>query len=144
MLTVENHGPLITGSNFWGSDHAKRGFAFLSLNAGAFRLLLPPTLESALADIRTAREVVVSYGPWQQSPSGRGVEVLFDDGTADPFSLHLVDAMCDRIPPAEEAAKEWLFTAWTAPRRGGPPHQALQRPAWCRHVESLPWLKSRT
>jgi len=144
MLEIENHGPLILRSNYWGSALDRAGTLYLSINAGAFRLLLPGGWEEVVQEMQTGREVVVSRGPWAKDP-GRGLdalELLFEDGTTDPYSVHLQSTQCDRLPTPEDQGKEWLFTAWTAPRRGKP-HKALERPAWYRLVGQIPWLKPR-
>jgi hypothetical protein len=70
------------------------------------------------------------------------LELLFDDGSPDPYAVHLQVEQCDRLPLAADVAKEWLLTVWTAPRRGKP-HKALERIAYYRLVPRLPWLKSR-
>ena len=36
-----NHGPLILSSTFWGSEYDQTGKLFVSVNAGAIRLLVP-------------------------------------------------------------------------------------------------------
>ena len=38
VLTIENHGVLITASNFWETEAEAAGKFFLSTNAGAFQL----------------------------------------------------------------------------------------------------------
>lgn len=142
MIEVRSHGPLILSSTYWGSDLDRAGTLFLSLNAGAVRLLLPSGWEEAVAEMRTGRGVVFSRGPWALDP-GRGtdsLELLFEDGTADPYCVHLSAAQADRLPTPEDQGKEWLFTAWTRPRRGKP-HKALERPCWYRLVDAIPWLK---
>ena len=63
VLRIENDGPLILSTNFYHTDLARRGLFYLSLNAGAFRLLVPPQHLGAVREMRTARDVVVSRGP---------------------------------------------------------------------------------
>ena len=144
MLEIKSHGPLITRTNFWDLPESQLGKVFVSLNAGAFRLLLPPSAEPALADMSAAKECVVSRGPWPADDQADGVEILFDDGTDDPFAIHLSvsTANFDRLPTAENDSSEWLLTVWTRPRRGKP-HKALERPCWYRIVPQIPWLKPR-
>lgn len=141
-LIVGNHGPLIVSSNYWDLPECSLGKVLVSLNAGAFRLLLPPSYEPALADMATAKECVVSRGPWPERRVADAFEVLFDDRTTDPFALHLSANSFDRLPTAEDAAKEWLLTCWTRPRRGAP-HKALERRCWYRVVPQIPWLEPR-
>lgn len=141
-LVIRNHGPLITSSNYWELPAAKAGKLFVSINAGAFRVLIPPALESAISDMLTAKECLVSRGPWAAMRLPDAFEILFDDRTADPFALHLSPESFDRLPMDEDIAIPWVLTAWTAPRRGKP-HRALERPCWYRRVPAIPNLKPR-
>lgn len=142
MLRVENHGPLILATNFWDLPEAKLGKVLVSLNAGAFRILLPASAEPTLDDMRTAKECIVSRGPWPAQGLPDAMEILFDDGTDGPFALHLSPQSFDRLPIDDDAAKEWILSVWTRPRRGRP-HKALERPCWYRRVPSIPWLKPK-
>jgi hypothetical protein len=142
ILKIENHGPLITATNYWDLPPARGEVCYLSLNAGAFRLLLRPEAEPCLADMRTGKECIVSRGPWPQAGLADGLEVLFDDGTDSPFALHLQIESADRVPPDSDQGKEWVLSVWTR-QRPGRPHLALQRPCWYRRVPSIPWLKPR-
>lgn len=143
MLRIENHGPLITATNFWDLPEARLGKVIVSCNAGAFRVLLPVQHEPALADMATAGECLVSRGPWPAQRLADAFEILFDDGTADPFALHLSpESFAGTTPIPADAGKEWLLTVWTRPRRGKP-HKALERPCWYRVVPRIPWLKPR-
>ena len=142
VLQIENHGPLLIASNFWGTEQERAGKFYLSINGGAFRLLVPRSQEPAVTEMATAREVIVSRGPWPAEGRDEGIELLFEDGTDAPFCLHLSIESLDRLPLAEDAGREWVFTAWTAPRRGRP-HKALERPCWYRLVPKIPWLRAR-
>lgn len=142
MLTIKNHGALILESNFWDSEQAAAGKLYVSLNAGAFRLLLPSGIESVIADMTTAKECVVSRGPWSQAGLNDALEILFDDHTSDPFALHLSPETFDRLPAEEDAGREWVLTVWTS--RRGKPRQVLSRPCFYRRVPRIPWLKPWT
>jgi len=142
LLQIENHGPLLVASNFWESEQEAAGKFYLSTNAGAFRLLVPRSQEAAIAEMTTGKEVVVSRGPWPAVKRQDGLELLFDDFSDSPYALHLSIEAADRLPLDEDAGKEWLFTAWSAPRRGRP-HQVLQRPCWYRRVARIPCLQPR-
>jgi hypothetical protein len=142
FFRIENHGPLVVSTNFWDLPVAQLGKVYVSLNAGAFRVLLPVTMEPALDDLKTARECVVSRGPWPEMGLPDAFEVLFDDGTSDPFALHLSPQSFDHVPTTENVGKEWVLSVWTRPRRGKP-HKALERPCWYRIVPHVPWLKPR-
>jgi hypothetical protein len=78
MFEIHNDGPAIVSSNYWDTEFAKAGAVFLSVNAGAFRLLLPDSQIGALADMRTAGAVIVSRGPWPDRQCDDAIEVLFE------------------------------------------------------------------
>ncbi len=143
MIEIRNHGPLLVASNFWETEMEAAGKFYLSLNAGAFRLLVPRSQEPAIREMQTAGEVIVSRGPWPDAGRDDGFELLFEDEGETPFSLFFSVETLDRLPLDADADREWLFTAWAAPRRGKP-HQVLQRPAWYRRVPKIPYLKPRT
>jgi hypothetical protein len=136
QLTVKNEGPEIASSNFWETDYERRGLFYLSLNAGAFRLLVPSVHDSVIAEFRTAKEIVISRGPWEAQGGRDSIEILFDDGTDDPFSLHLDAQQLDRLPAADDAGKKAIFTAWL---KG--PTCAYVSDCFYRIVPEIPWLK---
>jgi hypothetical protein len=142
ILTISNHGPLITRTNYWDLPAARAGKILVSLNAGAFRLLIPELLEPALPDMMTAKECLVSRGPWPAQGLPDAFEILFDDRTADPYAIHLTPQSFDRLPGDADIATPWVLSAWTRPRRGKP-HKAFERPCWYRRVPSIPWLQPR-
>ena len=140
LLVVQNHGPLILSSNYWELPAARAGKFLVSLNAGAFRLLVPSSQEGLVGEMATGKGVAVTRGPWPAAGLPDAFEVLFDDTTSDPFALHLAPESFDRVPTDADAAGEWVFTAWTRPRRGKP-HKALERPCRYRRAAMLPYLK---
>ena len=142
MLRIENHGPLLIASNFWESEEEAAGKFFLSTNAGAFRLLVPRSQEPAVSEMATAREVIVSRGPWPAVGREDAIELLFDDRTDTPFALHFSIETLDRLPLDTDVGREWIFSAWTVPRRRGP-HKSLERPCWYRRVARIPCLQTR-
>ncbi len=64
MIEIHNDGPRLVSTNYWQTEHADRGLCYMSVNAGCWRLLVPPPAEGWLRDIRTADEVVITRGPW--------------------------------------------------------------------------------
>lgn len=143
-LHIENHGPLITASNYWQTEHAARGLLYLSVNAGAFRLLVPNVQRRAISDMRPgAKHVVVSMLPpdqWQDRQYA--VEWMVEDGSDEPWSCHLSPGQIDRAPGPDDVGKEWLATVWDL--KNGKPHKCLERPAYFQIVPRLPWLKRIT
>ena len=139
MLVVHNHGPLIVATNFWDLPEAALGKVLVSVNAGAFRVLLPVQAEGYLEDLRSTEGCAVSRGPWPARGLPDAVEVLFD-GSDDPFALHLSVASFDHLPPDTEAGREVVVSCWTRPRRRKP-HLALQRPGYYRLASAIPYLR---
>jgi hypothetical protein len=139
MIAITNHGPLITATNYWDTDLARAGKVFCSVNAGAIRVLLPPQHYGALADMRAARECVLSRGPWPDEGAPEAIEMLWDDGSNQPFALHLTAGSFDLLPAEPEPGREWICSTWTA--KDGRPHKALERICHWRRAPRLPWLK---
>jgi hypothetical protein len=137
---IRNHGPLILSTNYWDLPARPGEQLYVSINAGAFRVLLRPAAEQYTDDMRAATICVVSRGPWPAVGLVDAVEILFDDGTDDPFALHLQIESFDRLPLDSDAGREWILSVWTQPRRDRP-HKALERPCWYRRVPRIPWLK---
>lgn len=143
FLVIESHGPLILSSNYWGSEADSAGTLYLSCNGGAFRLLLPKGWEQAVEEMKTGKHVIVSRGPWSKAGGSIGLdslELLFDDDTQDPYTIHLGANQCDRLPLDTDEGQQWICTVWTAPRRGKP-HKSLERPAFYRRVPNIPYLQ---
>lgn len=133
LIEIANNGKDIKETNYWDSRQAQAGYAYLSMNAGALRLLLPPRLESALEEMRTAKEVIVSRGPWADYGDRDAVEVLFEDMTNEPFLLQLVAEQVDMLPSKKR--KNLVFSVWT--REG----KQLELPAKFRKVSRIPYMK---
>lgn len=140
MFEIQNHGPLILSSNYWELPEAVAGKFLVSLNAGAFRLLIPANQEGLIPELQTAKGVAISRGPWPAQGLADAFEVLFDDGTSSPYALHCTPESFDRLPTAENVAGEWIFTAWTQPRRGKP-RCVLERPCRYRLSPKIPDLR---
>ncbi len=134
MFKIANAGQAIVETNYFDSEHAKAGYAFMSWNAGAARLLLPDSMCTALAEMREANMVIVSRGPW----NGRdALEILFEDDTESPYCLHILRAQTDRSIPEDDQGGGFVLAVWT---RSG---MALTLPAKYRVVESIPFLQPR-
>lgn len=140
-LWIENSGAEITRTNFWETEAARAGKFYLSINAGAFRLLVPQAHMGAVRDMRAAHIVVVSQGP--MTLEGRAfsdaIELLFDDSTEEPWSLYLTLQAVDRMPLNSDSTQEWTCTVWT-PLVGERCSQVLARRAYYRRVRRLPDL----
>lgn len=133
-ITISNNGQEIEFTNYWDSEHARRGYVFLSWNAGAGRLLIPDSQGALLPEMKSGKYVIVSRGPWIDQGGRDAVELLFEDGTDSPFALHLVAEQCDRMIPATDQGGGLVVTAWT---RAG---EQLRLPAKYRKVDEIPCL----
>ena len=119
LIQVSNHGPLIVATNYWESELAAAGKLFVSVNAGAIRILLPPTLYGALSDMRTARHCVLTRGPADEM-----VEILFDDLSDRPYVIELSSNSFDMLPAKPPPGREWSVSVWVL--RDGRPDKALE------------------
>lgn len=139
MLRIENDGPRIRSTNFWESPENNAGLFVLSPNADFFRLLVPKGSESAIVEMRAVEQVVVSRGPWVAQGGRDSLELLFDDGSANPYAIHLDARQCVTLPVAQDAGKPWWFSAWVD--RRGAPHLSLTLRCQYRIVDRIPCLK---
>lgn len=73
ILQISNANRQIVSTNFWQTDYDSRGLAYLSINAGAFRLLLPRRLEETIADMATGKIAVISM---PRNPCKYAVEIM--------------------------------------------------------------------
>ena len=136
-LHITNNGPEIVTTNFCESFYGRNGLLFVSRNAGTFRLLVPPQLQSAIPEMRRgAKHVVLSLG---QMFGRQMVEWMVEDGSNTPFAIHLETLACDILFGPDEIGKQWRASVWDF--RNGKPHKCFERPAYCRIVPHLPWLK---
>jgi len=138
MLKITNHGPLIVWTNYWETDLARAGKVFASVNAGAIRVLLPPARYDDLADMRAGTHCVLSRGPWPEAGALQAVEIMWQDDTDSPYSMHLTPESFDLLPAKPEAGREWVLSVWT--RKDGQPHKALERICHWRRAAKLPCL----
>jgi hypothetical protein len=100
LLTIENDGQEITATNFWQTEQARRGSFYLSTNAGAFRLLVPEQHKSAIAEFKTAKDVILTRGPYMDQANA--MEILWDPsdfGKSDEKCLHSSDRHTSTLAP---------------------------------------------
>jgi hypothetical protein len=133
LLSICNSGQDISDTNFWDSEIASRGFTFLSWNAGAARLMVPDRLIPYVCEMDTGSYCVIS----EQTQGSSGLialELLFEDGTAAPFSLHISSDQTDRLNPCKNRDEGFVVSVWT---RNG---KEFQMPGKYRKVKKLPCL----
>lgn len=134
LLVIGNRGQAIANTNFFDSEHARKGLFYLSWNAGAGRLLVPDCQKHLVSEMRTAKYVIISRGPWIEQGDIDALEMLFEDHSDSPFVLMMSHAQCDRLLPVKDQGVGFFINVWT---RGG---QKLRLPGRYREVTALPCM----
>jgi hypothetical protein len=133
LITIENNGPEIVSSNYWTSEYSAKGYVYLSINASAFRLLIPDNMK--IDGTLLAKEVIVSRGTWPDQGRADALELLFEDYSDSPFCLHIGTEQVDRMPADTDRNKSFIFSVWTFAGK------ILEVPARYRIVKKIPYLK---
>jgi hypothetical protein len=133
FITITNSAKEIKETNYFDTPHAKQNLIFLSINANCARLLLPDGLTDFLDEMRTGKYVILSSGIYKNK---NAIEILFEDDSDSPFSIHIEAKQCDRILPKQDDGIELEFKVYT--REG----EKLNLPAKFRMVDKLPCLKA--
>jgi hypothetical protein len=134
FIQIANKGQAIASTNYFDSPQAARGLFYLTWNAGAGRLLMPDSQKPSLLDMRSAKYVIVSSGPWVEQGGLPALELLFEDHSDAPYALTIPLAHSDRHLPSADQGGGFYISVWT---RGG---QKLRLPGRYRKVASLPCL----
>lgn len=137
-VVVENHGPIITATNYWSLPPVWGERFYVSINASAFRLLLRPEAVADIPDMAMAKECVVSRGPYPGAGLADALEIFFDGGSDHHYAVHTGIQNVDRLPLDSDAGREWTLSVWIP--RGRKPREVLTRPCWYRRVPVLPCL----
>lgn len=140
IIIIENAEKEIARTNFYDTQVSERGCYYCSINAGAFRLLAPPSKASAIKEMMTGKVCVVTYGMHRHYFRPM-FEFLFDDDSDTPFALFLDDTQSvDRILPSyEKKRSDLVISVWTKGIDDSP-NKAFQMPAFYR-TGNLPCLK---
>lgn len=139
LVTFENDGVKITSTSYWKSDASLQGWIFLTWNAGGARLLVPPRMNNAVQEMKTALYVIVSQGPTADRQAD-GLELLFEDKSGNPYVLNIQSEMYDRALSDDLANRRFPFLVYT------PVGLVFETEGRYRRVSSLPcrrsWAKS--
>lgn len=138
-IAIQNHGPLVTGTNYWGSEIERAGKLYVSPNAGAIRVLLPRSQFAAVNELRTAKYAIYSVGPWPEERLPVGSEILWEDGTDNPYCWHLSPESFAMLPAKPGAGQEWVVSVWVLKK--DMPHKAIERPCRWRRVAKIPCME---
>lgn len=104
MIFIVNDGPRIVRTTYWQTEHARRGLLYVSVNARAFRLLVPDAARVVVHEMQAARAnyAIVTRGPWRGQDA---LEILLEDGSDSPYAVHVLAAQCDRLPAPQDAGR---------------------------------------
>lgn len=138
MIVTKNHGHLIVSSSYWGSELESAGKLYVSCNAGAIRMLVPSSMRDVIEEARKARYVVLSRGPWPSLGKEEAAEIMFEDGSDNPYVIHLGPESFDLMPADPGTGREWVLAIWDLKK--GRPHKAVERPCHWRRVEKIPCM----
>lgn len=110
MITISNAGQEIVHTDYWSTEHARRGLVYLSGNAGAWRLLVPPAAAGMLPEMRTGKRAYIEASVRMS----QCWDIVFDDGTDAPFSVSIDKRQLDRaLEPGAGVLSVWVPTGKT-------------------------------
>lgn len=136
LLKIGNDGAEIESTNFWQTSINEHHKFYLSINAGAFRLLVPSAHEATLSgELGTTKEVIISRGPWPPANNKDSLELLFEDGSDCPYSIQLSPPQIHLFPNNSFLENDLIFSVWAESGK------LFEFKARYRRVEHLPWLK---
>lgn len=96
MIRIENDGPLVVATNYFTTEHARLGLIYLSINASAFRLLVPSTCQPI--DAMGAKYIIVTRGKWPEKDWRECFEFVWEDESDSPYHLIIETKNADRLP----------------------------------------------
>lgn len=93
-LSITNDGQRIVATNYWSTPHAAKGLLYLSINAGAARVLVPPATGYLLLTLPPVGTQVVL-----RRPRGRAGDYLIElrDDPARPYVIEIDVRQADRL-----------------------------------------------
>jgi len=136
FTVVENNETELTGTNYWETENARKGFFYLSINAGAFRLLVPENKERLITEFKTGKYCIISKGPSPTPLHPFAIELLFEDHTPAPYHLILCAGQVEKNPSNGDAGKKYKLSVWTKGCK-----KVLDMDAYFRIVNKIPYLK---
>lgn len=141
MLIESNRHKELVETNYFDSELAQAGKLFLTINAGMIRLLVPPAQMPIIKEIATAKIVVISRGPYPELGFSDGCEIMFDDGTDEPFVLTLDNNSFSPAMPGDPGAVHWEMAIYTQGEAECVRMYSVKAPVRWRRVAQLPCLK---
>lgn len=115
LIVIGNNAQLIDmqTTNYWETEYAKRGALFLTWNAGAARLLVPDQHLESIREMRTAKYVIISHGPYVPNGGREAFELLFEDKSSFPFVVTIGENQSDGRITIKPNHGSLPFTVWT-------------------------------
>lgn len=139
IVNDPDHPGDIIETNYYDLWMGQQGLVYLTFNAGAARLLIPDSMAAEIpAMTRGVDMVIMTSGLLDDDPEKPGVELLFEDHSTTPLTLHFLTSQCDRADMSvspEDAKKARQITLWT---RAGKQWEGVLR---MRQALSLPCLQ---
>lgn len=134
LITIGNDGTEIIETTYWESSYAKAGKVFLSINAGAFRLLVPDGVFD-LQEAETGKDIIISLGPGMGKHAM--FEIMFDDTSDNPYCVFFGSEQSDRLPNDSDHKKIGPFIVY-----GKGLQVLLIGKCYFRKVNRIPCMKS--
>lgn len=104
-LTINSDGEKIVSSNYWDTSHAQQGLFYLSVNAGAFRLLIPDEWASTMPADFGRRHAIITRG-WHEVGEMMHEIMFTRDDSSRIYHEDLYEDCVDRQFSIEEAASQ--------------------------------------
>ena len=136
MFQMGNDKGKITDTDYFDSKFGKSQLFYLSFNAGVGRLLVPDQhCAEFFNEVRTAKYAILSMGRIFDGVEWRKMgELVFEDFTDSPFSIHIQSELIDRaITPEPQKTSLATYS-----REG---MQGEEFVLYIRTVDTLPCLK---
>ncbi len=141
LIKLENNGPELVATNYWITEHAAKGFVYLSANAGSFRLLVPKSSGLSIPDMQNgAQYAIISRGSWAKQGNRDALEILLEDHSDTPLTIHILRDQADMLPADTEVDRPGQPPRWTLAVYSENGKQ-FELPARYRRVETIPYLK---
>lgn len=145
IIKTVNNGPEIVSTSYWHTEAALRGYVYLSINAGCFRLLVPDAFVAVNSWIKEAIIgadcVIITRGPWREMGKSDGIEILFEDHSDEPYALHIVPEQVELMPAASDRDRPGQNPKWTMLVYTENGEYPVKMPVRFRVAKEIPWLK---
>ena len=89
IISIETSKGEVIKTNFFESSYNLQGLFYLSYNDKFFQLFIPSKYLSEIKEMKTGKYVVITIGFYKKLGKEM-VELMFEDYSSTPYSLHLV------------------------------------------------------